>query len=331
MCIVGLDIGYGFTKVVTDRMRYTFPSLVGPAITIKYHNDLISNGHGLEVGFDEQRWFIGDLARLQSPFTLSPLARERDAQIIRALLLAALYRVEVASEAQHVHLVTGLPVSWYGDRESLVQMMRGPHLHTLNGEPRTLNVADVLVVPQPFGSFFRMLLTGQGRLPQESVPMTRQRIGVIDIGTHTTDYALADALRYVEPKSGSIQVAMAKAIELAQRAISEAVREVDFQETAEALRTGEVLVRGQPVDVSALVEQATEHVGRQIVGEALTLWGGGDDLANVIVTGGGAEVFIDAIRAVYTHAHVMPDAQIANADGFYRYGLRKFGAEALRI
>lgn len=324
MTIVGADIGYGQTKIMAGAgARAIFPSLVGPFVEIKYHNDLIRNGKGVDIEVEGQRWFVGELACLQSPFTVSPRARERDPQLIRTLLLAALHTVGV-TQAQ---LVTGLPVSWYDDREALIDVLTGTHTHAINGEPRAVEISEVVVVPQPFGSFFQMLLHGDGRLPRESVPLTRQRIGVIDVGTHTTDYAMADALNYVEPKSGSIEVAMGRVYELLQRSVSREIRDIDFQEAERAVRTGEVQVRGQVRDVSNLVQEAVAQVGHQIVGQAQTLWGDGADLSNILLTGGGAPVFVDVVRRVYPHAHEMPEAQLANANGFYRYGLRKFVAQ----
>jgi plasmid segregation protein ParM len=300
----------------------TLPSLLGPAVQIKYHNDLIGNGHGMEIALGEQRWFVGDLARLQSPYTISPRARGRDEVIVQALMLAAL---EQLGTKETVHVVTGLPVAWYHDREALVESLRGPQQFAVNGTARSLNVVEVLVVPQPFGSFFQLLLTGDGRLPAESIPLTRQRVAVIDVGTHTTDFALADGLRYVEPKSGSIEVAMARVYELLQRAVEETHgRALSIQDAEEVLQRGTVAVRDREHDVSDLVIQAVGAVALEIVGEAQTLWGDGLDLQTVLLTGGGAAVFLDAIREIYPHATAMPEAQMANAAGFYRYGLRKY-------
>ncbi len=322
MTVVGIDVGYGYTKAVTGGGHVKLPSLIGPAVQIKYHNDLISNGHGLEIVVGDQRWFVGELARLQSPYTISPRARARDAVIVQTLLLAALAQLDLEGT---VNVVTGLPVSWYHDREALIRLLQGPQEFTFNGAMRSIDVAQVLVVPQPFGSFFQMLLAGDGRLPEESIPLTRQRVAVIDVGTHTTDFALADALRYVEPKSGSIEVAMARVYELIQRAVEERHgRPLSLQEAEEVVQQGTVAVRDREHEVSDLVQQAVEAVALEIVGEAQTLWGDGLDLQTVLLTGGGGQRFLEALRRVYPHAVVMQEAQLANAAGFYRYGLRKF-------
>ena len=62
-----------------------------------------------------------------------------------------------------------------------------------------------------------------------------------------------------------------------------------------------------------------------MIGKAVTLWGDGDDLSAVLVTGGGGSFFFDRVQSIYPYARELNDPQIANAQGFYRYGLRKFG------
>ena len=66
-------------------------------------------------------------------------------------------------------------------------------------------------------------------------------------------------------------------------------------------------------------------MAQEILGEAVTLWGDGRDLLAVLVTGGGGPALLERIRTVYPHARLAPNPQTANAEGFYRYALRKFG------
>ncbi len=322
--IVGIDVGYGYTKAVSNQRQATMRSVIGPALQIKYHNDLISNGQGLEVQLGDKVWFLGELARLQSPFTISPRARERDAEVVRPLLLGALYQLGLSGGG--VRLVTGLPVSWYPDRAALVQSLLGPHNPVINGNACRFEIVDVLVVPQPFGSFFRVLLSTQGVL-EDREELSRERVALLDIGTHTTDYALADGLRYVEPKSGSIPVAMARVYELVRRDINDGHRlEMSLQDVEDAVQRGSIRLYGQRHPIDDLVQRALDAVGQEILGEALTLWGDGREFAAILVTGGGGVAFLDRIQAVYPHARLVPDAQLANAEGFYRYALRKFTA-----
>ena len=49
--------------------------------------------------------------------------------------------------------------------------------------------------------------------------LAQGRVGVIDVGTYTTDYVLVDRLRYVEHGSGTISGAMSRAYQLIGRSL----------------------------------------------------------------------------------------------------------------
>lgn len=321
--VIGLDVGYGYVKATAGRRLTTcFPSVVGPAVDIKYHNDLIGNGRGMEVWGEGGRWFVGDMARLQSPSPTSPRARKRDMNIIRLLTLGAMFNLGIEGT---VKLVTGLPVEWFTDKRQLEIGLRGPHSFMVNGESRHVNIGDVVIVPQPFGSFFRSVLSEDGALTDPN-GWARGRVGILDVGMYTSDYALSDALRYVEPRSGSIDKAMARVYELIREGLAHYHgREATLEDVERAVKEGSIPHQGGLIDIRDLAVQAREAIGRSVIGKAQTLWGVGDDLAVVLVTGGGAPFFFEMAQAVYPHAQLMHEPQMANAAGFHRYGLRKFG------
>ena len=65
---VGLDIGYGVTKVVTDATALTFPSVMGHAHEIKFQQETIQGKYpGDQIADDDGEWFVGDLAMAQVP------------------------------------------------------------------------------------------------------------------------------------------------------------------------------------------------------------------------------------------------------------------------
>lgn len=327
MNIVGLDVGYGYTKAVNSR-TVILPSVVGPAVDVRYNDhDLIGNGEARSLTLDGQSWFAGENALLQSPFQISPRARERDVETVKLLALFALTGLRITGECA---LVTGLPVAWYGDREAQAHALLGEHDYTFGDSEDNcayyLNIATVKVVPQPFGCFFRTIIEPDGRILDRQ-GLARKRVAVIDVGTHTTDYAVSDALRYVDPKSGSIDVAMARVYELIQRQVERETGRVLSDRDAEIVsRVGVYADAGQEIDASAIRDHALETVGRQVLAQAQQLWGAGRDLSAVLVTGGGGHAFIDRINAQYPQARLVENSQIANAEGFYRYGLRKWGA-----
>jgi plasmid segregation protein ParM len=322
MTIAATDIGYGYSKALSSRFA-VFPSVIGPAVEVKYHNDLIGNGKARALEIDGERWFAGDTALLQSTFTISPRARQRDTDVVKILTLFALQAVGLGEG--EVQLVTGLPVAWYDDREEQIEALTGQHKYSFNNTNCTSRISDVLVVPQPFGSFFRAIISADGQLTDRE-GLARRKVGVVDIGTHTSDYALSNALRYVEPKSGSIDVAMARVYELIQRGIEqENGRILSLQEAENVVRIGVYRDAGQEVDAQAIRAAALETVGRQILAKATELWGDGRDLDAILVTGGGGHAFHRRIQEQYAQARLVDGPQKANVEGFYRYGLRKFG------
>jgi len=55
--------------------------------------------------------------------------------------------------------------------------------------------------------------------------------------------------------------------------------------------------------------------------------GEGNDLATILVTGGGAPSLFETIKGRFPHARLVNEPALANVIGFYRYGMRKWGLE----
>jgi hypothetical protein len=65
---VGLDIGYGVVKAITDSQVITFPSVMGHAREIKFQQEEITTRYpGDQIIDDEGEWFVGELALSQLP------------------------------------------------------------------------------------------------------------------------------------------------------------------------------------------------------------------------------------------------------------------------
>jgi plasmid segregation protein ParM len=323
--IIGLDIGYGYTKAVTSTAEVVFPSVVGQAERIRYESDLISeNGRGIHLVTPGGERFVGELALLQSRIKWTPQDRGRvTSRTMLTLTQAALSELGVSGE---VALITGLPVEWYGDREALSERLKRQHvIRRCGGGCPVVNVSQVLVVPQPFGSLFALILDNDGKLINED--LARGRVGVIDVGMHTTDFVLVDRLRYVEKGSGSLTTALSRVHELTGRAILDAHSlQLTLHEIDAALRQGTVQVYGKAKDVLRLAEPALEAVAEEVNAKAGTLWGDGRDLSAVLVTGGGALALGHRILSQYPHAVTVPNAAMANVCGFLRYGMRKWAS-----
>ena len=222
-------------------------------------------------------------------------------------------------------VVTGLPVNWYADRDKVVEHLSGKHVvRRANGGQAVhrFTVDEVLVVPQPFGSLFDAILGPEGQIVDED--LAQGRLGVIDVGTYTTDYVLVDRLRYIERGSGTLSTAMSKAYQLIGRSILDTYGlELRMHQVDRAVREGQVTLFGEARSVDWLADPVLDALAQEVLAEAGTLWGDGRDLKAILVTGGGAMALGERIRRRYAHARVLPDAALANVNGFFKYGQRK--------
>jgi plasmid segregation protein ParM len=321
--ILSIDIGYGYTKGVgPDNIHFSFPSVVGTAEDIRFATDLIRGGEEWAVKYGNRRFFYGQHAVLQSRIQSTILDRSRiHDDTYKMLFVGAL--IELAKQkpnVQRLKVVTGLPVGFFSDRPDVVKSLEGVYRISTD-RTRKFAVESVFVAPQPFGSLFRELLNQRGKIANSEIE--KGRVGIIDVGTFTTDFVVSDELRYVQRMSGSIRIGWSKVINQVRQALADLhMLELMPHEVDQAMQVGEVRVRGKPVSLKSLVEPAIADVEMAIVARARDLWGSGAHLDIVLVSGGGGPYLHDAICKVYPHAHLVDNAFWANAEGLYRFGQR---------
>jgi plasmid segregation protein ParM len=329
--IVGLDVGYGQCKAMLETGNSVcFPSLVAPAEFIRFQTDvgMPSTSNGLTLHDTcEGALFIGELAARQGRpgATRSPRDRDRVTDpIMTHLMDAALASVLTAQDDVHVNVVTGLPVDYFKDAHQLAGHLRGRHTIKLEKRTLTVDVQDVLVVPQPFGALLSILLDEQGNLMPDVGSLVEGRVGVLDIGTYTTDLILVDRLEYIEAGSGSLEVGVSTVLEMLRKVLLDDHRiSYEAHQLEEALRRGWLLVDGQRVTLNGLASEHFGFIAQSIDARARTLWNIGT-LSAVILAGGGVLALQPWLEPRFNRAIYPPDAVMANVTGFLRYGLRRW-------
>jgi len=320
--IIAVDIGYGYTKGVgPDGLRSSFPSVIGTAEEIRFATDLIHGEEEHAIRYGGQAFFYGGQALLQSRMQSTIFDRSRiHDRTYKMLFVAALVEMSKAVENERIQVVTGLPVEFFGDRAEVVKSFEGVY-RIKTSSPLKFTVDSVFVAPQPFGSLFRELLNQQGKITDDAIE--KGRVGIIDVGTYTTDFVVSDELRYVQRLSGSIRIGWNEVVSRVQQALGDLHRlELMPHEVDRALQAGEIRVRGEPAPLDKLVEPAVADIQTAIIARARDLWGAGAGLDTIMVSGGGGPHLYDAIHDVYPHARLLDDAFWANAEGFYRFGQR---------
>ncbi len=330
--ILSIDIGYGYTKAMIPGAKpFLVPSLVGPAETIRYESDVVTeNGKGITIKIGDRWYFVGEQAELQSASASQTLDVTRTGSKEQMALFYAAASELLKTTDSKVTVISGLPVADFDERskEALQTMLEGEHSVERHGKHRrTFEVTSTYTIPQAMGSLFALVLDRRGKLVDGD--LAGGRVGVIDIGTLTTNYILVDRLRYVETRSDSITTGMAEPL---GKIAKDLKREYGFDWSLQlgrvdrAVRERQVEVFGDPVNIADMVTPYLEAMADTVVSKARTLWGGGAELKAVVLTGGGARELASHVRKAYQHLRqVSGDPQFANVSGYLQAGLRRFG------
>jgi plasmid segregation protein ParM len=321
--ILSIDIGYGYTKGAgPDGLHFSFPSVVGTAEEIPFSIGLIQGQEDRVVRYGDWTFSYGEHALLQSRIqsTIFDRSRVRD-HVYKMLFVAALVEMSrQVSDCKHIKVITGLPVDFFNDRAEVVKAFEGAYQITTNRVIKCA-VESVYVAPQPFGSLFRELLNDRGKIV--STDIEKRRIGVIDVGTYTTDFIVSDALRYVQRLSGTLRIGWSKVINKVQQVLSDRYHlELGPHEVDRDLQAGAARVHGELVPLQPLVEPAVAEIQTAIIARARDLWGEAADLDAILVTGGAGSPVYDAVRDVYPHARLLDNAFWANVEGLQRFARR---------
>jgi len=325
---IGLDIGYGVVKAVTDDQIVTFPSVMGHAREIKFQQEEIAKRHpGDQIRDDDGTWFVGDLALSQLPTgellrlrgrtanesTMGNAFRLRLAKVAIGKLLRGLQDGDVF----HVRIATGLPTDHMRDADELKAALLGQHLIHTDTTTIIANVTEVMVMPQPYGTIYAATLTPDGKINRQH---KHRRTGVCDVGTYTVDLALDDEGEFLDAESGSVESGVYTAQERIASALERDYREkMPFKIVEEVLRTGVFYANGQPVDYREVVMDALTPLRSATLNLLSEKWQRGTIVDVIYLSGGGAELVYGDVVEAYPQTQLVPEAQVANARGYLNY------------
>ena len=325
---VGLDIGYGVVKVVTNDGAFAFPSVMGHAREIKFQQETIQQKYpGDQITDDDGEWFVGDLALVQLPpgellrlrgrtaneKRMGNTFRQRLAKVAIGKLVQGVWGRDVV----HLRISTGLPVDHMRDAAELKEALLGQHLIKTDSCEVIANVTDVIVMPQPYGSAYSQMLTPTGEI---NVYHTYMRTGIVDVGTYTVDIALDDDGEFVDSESGSVEGGVYTAQERISAMLERDYREkMPYKIIEQVLRTGIFTANGKPIDYSDEVEEALSPLRSATVNLMSEKWQRGTTVDVIYLSGGGAELVYEQIIEAYPQTKLVPEAQMANARGYLYY------------
>ncbi len=87
-----------------------------------------------------------------------------------------------------------------------------------------------------------------------------------------------------------------------------------------AIIAGETWNAGERVDLATTVAAITHEIGQEIIDTATQYWGAGAaTMRKILICGGGAHLWGDMLRRAFRQAVVLPQPELANASGFFRF------------
>ncbi|MEO1644845.1 MAG: ParM/StbA family protein [Chloroflexota bacterium] len=325
---IGLDIGYGVVKAITDESAITFPSVAGHARDIKFQQDYLAEKYADDQITDDQgQWFVGELAlkqllpgellrlrgRTANEATMGNAFRLRLAKVAIAKLVGGVGSGDVV----HVTLSSGLPVDHMADAQELKDTFLGQHLIKTDQVNVVANITDVKVMPQAYGALYAAMLTERGEI---NVRHTYMRTGVCDVGTYTVDIALDDDGEFVSSQSGSVEGGVYTAQERIAAMLERDYREkIPFGMIEQVLKTGYFTASGKTIDYRAEVEEALQPLRSATLNLMSEKWQRGTTVDVIYLAGGGAELVFEEVKEAYPQAKLLKDAQLANARGYLNY------------
>ncbi|MFP4475280.1 MAG: hypothetical protein ACLFOY_06945 [Desulfatibacillaceae bacterium] len=329
MELLGIDVGFGFTKATNGKEFIMFKSVIGEATELQFWSDLAQGPltNNLHVSIDDKSYFVGDLAERQSDVRQYTLDQEKlitEYVKVLALTMAGLF----CEKFVPLHLVSGLPVGYFRDfGEKFTRQILGHHnVNFMKADgskvTRRLNIAKVRMVPQPFGSVLNLLMSDKGKIVKAD--MARQKLGVIDVGFRTTDIAILDKLQYINRGSRTMDTGMSEAF----RTIANKLREktgisMELYRLYEAVGKGSIKVRGQEITFVKMRDQVYAQIADEIAKEINTLWADEWDMDAIVLTGGGCMELARHLQPLVI-GNVIPmenevDARLNNVQGYFKY------------
>jgi plasmid segregation protein ParM len=343
MEVIGIDIGFGFTKATNGKETIIFKSLFGDASEIQFWADFgdSSPTDHIHVSIDGKSYFVGDLAEQQSSVLNFTLDQERlisDYVRILALTVSGLFYNNNTPINVPINVVSGLPIDYFKqNHERFNEILTGHHTvsyHSHNGEKSTreIYINKVRMLPQPLGSILNNLMDANGNIVDEE--LASQKVGVVDIGFRTTDFTVLDHLRYIDRGSRTIDTGISKGFSV----ISNKLREkcgvgVELYRLYKAAEEGTIKMRGHGFSFEKIRDQVYSQLAATIANELDRLWADDWDIDAIILTGGGCRELAQYLQPLIT-GNVIPvdsniDPRLNNVHGYAKYGRYIWGEAAV--
>jgi plasmid segregation protein ParM len=323
--IRAIDVGYSWTKYVVEGARAdqircrAFPSIAPRASGRDLALDGLTRRQTVPIPVDGVVFEVGPEAPLVQDVVQALPHHNR--YIYTPEYLALVRGALRLMHVDHVDLlVVGLPVALFGpQREALEARLAG--VHDLGGG-LMIPVSAVKVLAQPVGALFSATIEHPALQH-----LQRARLLLVDAGWRTFDWVVTSGGRIVDKRTDSVAKSLFDVVDAMGHAIA---RDFGVQLcAADHARIDEALRRKASVPIAGMSIALDPYLplGQRVADEAVTalrrLVQDGTDIDHIVLAGGGAAFFADAVARAYPNHPLTPapDAFYANCRGFQIAGL----------
>jgi len=270
---------------------------------------------------------VGKLATLDDDYR-APVGMNRylEDDYIDLILQAAFV---VTKASGNVNIVVGLPVDGYTDKNKAMVKEKFIGRHTVKRPGRkddiVVNVKDVVVQPEPLGTYFGQLLDTKSNKVADPL-LSKSKVGIIDIGEFTADLLVMDNGKYVRGQSKSLEYASNKVLQLFSDNVFDAIQyRIPDSKLKDVFNhpASVVLGTGQH-DLTECAINALDETGALLVSSVSRVWTDAEDMYKIFICGGAAPKFKTAIQARYSQAVLVRNSRFSNVNGFYSWGVAKW-------
>lgn len=322
MKYAGIDIGYGFLKITDGTPLAVIPSVIGQAVDLTFDTGNAGNPlENLRVVYEGEEYFVGENAIIQSENPYRALSTDRTKDIVTNIMFLTSLALLSNKPVEQFVVVTGLPVKDFTLYKDLyVEKFVGIHEIVVNGEPKTLMVDKVIVVPQPYGTYVSQLWKEDGDFDEE---FASDHVGILDIGFGTSDFIQVNKYQYLEKFSST----SANGISSVYREISNflttthGIKKEQF-ELEDIIRSGKMKIRGGVIDLSEEIAAAKRSLAKKIAVEIKSSWTNFMEIGMILITGGGGAFLFEELKELLgDDILLVKNPQTANVVGYQQWGL----------
>lgn len=325
--LIAVDDGNGYVKHRSINQGVSsFPSVY--SVELATLRDFSTRGLSVESDFiielDGQALALGDTVLTHGLIPVQIAHHSRiETDFYRIMFAGALSRLY--KQGGVFRAVVSLPPLMYFDRDKVIKRLAGEYHIATGGQPNTYHVPqqEIVCIPEGFGAAMCTALDKTGNLLPDSKGKVvfHEVIGIVDVGTFTTDFLQLNRLQPVRRATTSIAVGLKQLHENLRVFAQQHGYNLEGYQTDNRLQQGWFPKAGERIGFAQERAEWAGQLASAISGRIREIWNGGDDVAMIVLAGGGAPYVADFLAHEFPHVVMPPaDSWLLNCEGGFRYG-----------